>query len=63
MNVVEFGTSKYPHMNESIIINTKGNYAAVKKASEATGIDNIYHIIDNTQLNNILIIIGKDLIK
>ena len=50
-------------MNESIIINTKGNYAAVKKASEATGIDNIYHIIDNTQLNNILIIIGKDLIK
>ena len=61
MNVVEFGTSSYKKLKHSIIINRKGSFSAVEKVSEITGIDKIYHIIDNTRLNNILIIIGEDL--
>jgi anionic cell wall polymer biosynthesis LytR-Cps2A-Psr (LCP) family protein len=63
LNVVEFGTSPYRKMNKSILINRRGNVVAVNRVSELTGIQNIYHIIDNTQLHNILIILGEDLAK
>ena len=61
LNVMEFGTSPYPQMKHSIIISRKAEYAAVKKVSDIAGIPRIYHIIDNTLLNNVLIIIGEDL--
>jgi hypothetical protein len=60
LNVVEFGTSPYRKMNKSIIINKRGNIAAVNRVSQVTGIQNVYHVIDNTQLYNILIILGED---
>ena len=63
LSVVEFGTSPYRKMNKSILINKRGNVAAVNRVSELTGIQNIYHSIDNTQLHNILIILGEDLAK
>ncbi len=62
VNVMEFGTSPYDQQNYSMIINRKGNYEAVQKISEITGINHIYHIIDSTELYNVLIIIGKDYI-
>lgn len=63
LSVVEFGTSPYRKMNKSILVNRRGNVAAVNRVSELTGIQNMYHIIDNTQLHNILIILGEDLAK
>lgn len=63
LNVVEFGTSPYRKMNKSIIINKRGNVASVNRVAELTGIQNVYHITDNTQLHNILIILGEDLVK
>jgi anionic cell wall polymer biosynthesis LytR-Cps2A-Psr (LCP) family protein len=63
LNVVEFGTSPYRKMTKSVIINKRGNIAAVNRVAELTGIQNIYHMIDNTQLHNIMIIIGEDLAK
>lgn len=63
LNVVEFGTSPYRKMERSVIINKRGNVAAVNRVAELTGIQNIYHVIDNTQLHNVMIIIGEDLAK
>lgn len=59
-NVVEFGTSTYPPMKESVIICRKSDFFAAGTVSKNTGIDNIYFVNDNTQLNNLLIIIGED---
>jgi anionic cell wall polymer biosynthesis LytR-Cps2A-Psr (LCP) family protein len=63
LSVVEFGTSPYRKMSKSIIINKRGNIAAVDRVAALTGIQNIYHVIDNTQLHNIMIIIGEDQTK
>jgi hypothetical protein len=63
LNVVEFGTSPYRKMVKSVIINKRGNIAAVNRVADVTGIQSIYHNIDNTQLHNILIIIGEDFTK
>jgi hypothetical protein len=63
LNVVEFGTSPYRKMGKSIIINRRANIAAVNRVAELTGIQSVYNVIDNTQLHNILIIIGEDLVK
>jgi len=62
-NVVEFGTSPYPKLKKSIIISRKGTGSLVKKVSDFTGITNIYYKIDSTVLNNVLIIIGEDLVR
>jgi anionic cell wall polymer biosynthesis LytR-Cps2A-Psr (LCP) family protein len=62
-NVVEFGTAPYPSFDKTVIINRRGEIAPVKKVSELLGVDNIYHIVDSSQLTNVLIIIGKDLAK
>lgn len=63
LNVVEFGTSPYPGMDETVIVNQKGELAGVRKVSEILGVNRIYHVVDSSQLNNALIIIGKDYLK
>ncbi|TFH42765.1 MAG: LytR family transcriptional regulator [Chrysiogenales bacterium] len=63
MNVVEFGTSPYKKMKKSIIINRRGNIESARRVSDLTEIRNLFHVIDNTQLHNILIIIGEDMAK
>ncbi|HNX24018.1 MAG TPA: LytR C-terminal domain-containing protein [Spirochaetota bacterium] len=63
MNVVEFGTSDYPAIYDSIIICRKSDIKSVNKISEMTGIGKIYFVTDTTQLNNILIVVGEDMAK
>ena len=63
LNVVEFGTSPFMKMQSSLIINRKGDYSAAKSVSEITGIKKVYYIVDNTELHNVLVIIGKDMIE
>jgi hypothetical protein len=63
VSVVEFGTYPDVVLEESVIINQKGDIDSVKKISELTGINRIYHIIDTTQLHSVLFIAGKDISK
>jgi anionic cell wall polymer biosynthesis LytR-Cps2A-Psr (LCP) family protein len=63
LNVVEFGTSPFTRMNKSVIINKRASVVAVNRVSELTGIENKYHLIDNTQLFNVMIILGEDMLK
>jgi len=63
LNVVEFGTSSYPQMTESVIICRKSDFYAADQVAGKTGIRNIYFVNDSTQFNNLLIIIGDDLAK
>jgi polyisoprenyl-teichoic acid--peptidoglycan teichoic acid transferase len=63
ITIVEFGTSPYPFMDKTVIINQKGDLTGVMKISELLGLGTIHHIIDNSQLSSALIIIGKDYIK
>lgn len=61
LKVVEFGTSPYPQQDNTVIINQKGNTEFAEKVSGMIGVGIIHHIIDTTQLNNVLLIIGKDM--
>jgi anionic cell wall polymer biosynthesis LytR-Cps2A-Psr (LCP) family protein len=63
MNVVEFATSGYPAIHDSIIICRKSDMKSVKKISDMTGIGKIYFVTDTMQLSNILIIVGEDMAK
>ena len=63
MNVVEFGTSTYPIIYDSIIICRKSDMKSVKRISDMTGIGKVYFVTDTTQLSNILIIVGEDMAK
>ena len=63
LNVVEFGTSPYPRLDHSILVNQRGNIANTRKVMGITGIKNIYHVIDTSQLHDVLIILGKESIK
>ncbi len=63
LNVVEFGTSPYPRLDYSILINQRGNLSHARKVAEVTGVKKIYHVIDNAQLHDVLIIFGKDNVK
>lgn len=60
LTVVEFGTSPFPLNENTVIINQKGSIEQVRNVSSIIGVDRIYHVIDTSQLNDILIIIGKD---
>ena len=62
-NVVEFGTAANSTFDETVIINRRGEISSVKKVSELLGVDNIYHVVDSSQLTNVLVIIGKDMAK
>lgn len=61
--VVEFATFKYGELDNSVLINQNGNISAVKYVSELTGITNVYHVTDSTELNDVMVIIGKDYVK
>jgi len=63
LNVVEFGTSPYPRLDHSILVNQRGNLSNARKVAEVTGVKKIYHVIDNAQLHDVLIILGKDSAK
>ncbi len=61
LNVVEFSTSPYSSVKKSVIISRKGDIRSIRRVSELTGISKVHYIIDNTQLNNVLVIIGDDI--
>jgi anionic cell wall polymer biosynthesis LytR-Cps2A-Psr (LCP) family protein len=63
MNVTEFGTSNYPKTYDSIIVCRKCDMKDANRIAEMTGITKIYFVTDTTQLNNILIIVGEDMVK
>lgn len=63
MNVVEFATSNYPTIHDSIIICRQSDMKSVKRISDMTGIGKIYFVTDTRQLSNILIIVGEDMAK
>ena len=63
VSVIEFGTHRINDLQESAIINNKGNNNDVKMVSELTGIKNIYHSVDSTQVYDLTILVGKDMVK
>jgi hypothetical protein len=63
INVIEFGTSPYPFMEHTVIINQSGDTNSVRKIAEFAGVSRVHHIIDSSQLSDALIIIGKDYAK
>ncbi len=63
LNVVEFGNSPYTYFKRSVIINQRGNIANVRDLAKMTGIQKVYNVIDNTQMHDVLIIIGRDFEK
>jgi hypothetical protein len=63
VSVVEYGTSPYPDVSRSVIINLNGDESASKQVSDVLGVSRVYYKINNTQLHNILVIVGKDLVK
>ena len=63
INVIEFGTSPYPFQDNTVVICQKGEIGPAKRVADLLSISRIYHIIDSTQLNNVLLIIGADLEK
>lgn len=60
LTVVEFSTSPYHKLDKSLIVCRKGNYSMARKVAELIGIEKICFITDNTQISNLLIIIGED---
>lgn len=60
LTVVEFGTSPYEVTDKTVIINQKGNLNSALKVSSILGIDTMYHIVDSSQLADVLVIVGKD---
>lgn len=63
LTVVEFGTSPYPFFDRTIIINQRADTDRSSRVAEILGVNRVYHIIDSSQLNSALIIIGKDYVK
>ncbi len=63
LNVIEFGTSPYAFQQNSVVICQKGETGPAKKVADLLSISRIYHIVDSTQLNNVLLIIGADMAK
>lgn len=63
INVVEFGNYSGENQDETIIINQKGDTQDVKFISKILGINKMYTITDNTELHNIMVIVGKDMEK
>jgi anionic cell wall polymer biosynthesis LytR-Cps2A-Psr (LCP) family protein len=61
INVLEFSSSSYGRFEESVIIGKRGDGKSVKKISDLTGITKICYVTDNTQLNNVMVIIGNDI--
>lgn len=63
LNVAEFGTFEKQKVPHSMIINRRGAISSARRVSEIAGISTIHHIVDSTQLNTALVIIGEDIVK
>ena len=63
LTVTEFGTSNYGNFEKSVIICRQCDFFTANKTAEITGIDQIYFVTDTSQLTNILIIIGEDMVS
>ncbi len=63
LSIIEFGTSPYREISDSMIICRKGNIPSLDKISKLSGIKNIQPVIDNALFYNVLIITGKDMVK
>ncbi len=61
VSVVEFSTAPYQEMKRTVVVNREGDARAAFRVSEMTGIDTIYHIVDTSRMNNVLMIIGEDM--
>lgn len=63
ITVVEFGTYPGEILENSVIINQSGDVSKCKRISELTGVTQIYHVVDSTQMHEVLYIAGRDLKK
>lgn len=63
LTVLEFSTSPYGRIDKSLIVCRKGNYSMARRVAELTGIERICFITDTTQVSNLLIIVGEDLVR
>jgi hypothetical protein len=61
ISVVEFGTYAGTELEKSIVIDQSGNMESIKRISEITSVSTQYHIIDSSQMSNVVLIAGKDL--
>jgi len=61
VSVLEFSSSPYGQFENSTLIGRTGDNRTVKRISELTGITRIYYVTDNTQLNNVMVILGNDI--
>jgi hypothetical protein len=60
INVVQFGTYSDQKLTKTMIIDQKGDPDRLETISVKLGVENCYHVIDSTQLHDILVIIGRD---
>lgn len=60
LNVVEFGTASSLNLPRSVIVNRKASFGMIRRVAELTGINTICHVIDSTQLCNVMVLIGSD---
>lgn len=63
LTVTEFGTSNFGNFEHSVIICRQCDIFTANRTAEIAGIDKIYFITDTSQLTNILIIIGEDMVS
>ena len=61
INVVQFGTYHDQNLQKTMIIDQKGDSERLDINRSKLEIKNRYHVIDSTQLHDILVIIGNDL--
>ncbi len=61
INVQEFGNVSNQLFENTLIINRKGELGPARKVSELLGVSQIYHSVDSSQLNNVLVIVGMDM--
>ena len=61
VNVLEFSSSPYGQFEKSTLIGKTGDNRSARRLSEITGITIIYYVTDNTQRNNVMVIIGNDI--
>ena len=61
VNVLEFSSSPFGNFEQSVIVGQRGDSKSAKKISDLTGISRISYVTDNTQLNNVMVIIGNDI--
>jgi len=63
LTVTEFGTSNNGNFEHSVIICRQCDIFTANRTAEIAGIDRIYFITDTSQLTNVLIIIGEDMVS